>query len=142
MMYIFIFVIVEATLYIFLLQPKATFFPLVPLKMQPLVSRDDNYRKCLITSSYRVRYVFASHRLTFIGSKGKVETHSVRVGGLTYRLAIFFFFYEQTRRLSTSYMCVPRNIFLKRVFLIVYFFRKTSLTLVIQLRQNIIKSNV
>lgn len=107
MIYIFIFVIVEATLYIiFLLQPKATFFPLVSLKMQPLVSRDDNYRKCLITSSCRVRYVFASHRLTFIESKGKVVTHSVRVGGLTYRLAIFFF-YERTR-LSTSYTCIEK----------------------------------
>lgn len=115
MIYIFIFVIVKAPLYIFLLQPKATFFPLVSLKMQPLVSRDDNYRKCLITSSCRVRYVFASHRLTFIGSKGKVVAHSVRVGGLTYRLAIFFFFTNE-RDTCQHRICVYQEIFFSNVY--------------------------
>jgi len=130
-------------LYISALQPKATFFPLVWLKMQLLVSRD-NYRKCLITSSCRICYVFASHRLTFIGSKGKVVTHSVCVGGLTYWRAIFFLFFTNKRDACQHRIYdVYQEIFFSNVYFsnkVCFFVFKKRLT--VQLRQNIIEFNV
>jgi len=83
----------------------------------------------------------ASFNLYTIEGQGRV-THSVRVGGLTYRLAIFF-----TKK-RDAYQHHIHDVYIKKCFSQTsisnkthfFFFHKKSLTLVIQ-KQNIIELN-